>query len=205
MDGNGELKLMKFMRWHHEPPAWKFEGDKINVFTGAKSDFWRETHYGFIRDNGHFYFQEIAGDFVVGVKIIGQYESLYDQAGLMVRVDKNNWIKCGIEFVNGVQQASVVVTRDFSDWSIVPLPENPASIWLRVKRQKETIEIYYSLDGENYAMLRLAYLTLNETVQAGLMCASPDGDGFTVTFKDFEVNSLEAENLNKSLLENKHL
>ena len=118
---------MKFMRWHHEPPAWEFEGDKINVFTGAKSDFWRETHYGFIRDNGHFYFQEIAGDFVVGVKIIGQYESLYDQAGLMVRVDKNNWIKCGIEFVNGVQQASVVVTRDFSDWSIVPLPENPAS------------------------------------------------------------------------------
>ncbi len=182
------------MKWHQEPPRWNVEDNEINVLTGAKTDFWRKTHYGFIRDNGHFYFQEIEGDFVAEVKISGQYESLYDQAGLMVRVDESNWIKCGIEFVAGVQQASVGVTRDFSDWSVTALPENPASIWLKVTRRKEALEVHYSLDGRNFVMLRMTYLTLNEAVQVGLMGASPDGDGFAVTFKDFKISSLEAEN-----------
>ena len=33
----------------------------------------------------------------------------------MVRLDEANWLKCGIEFVEGVQQVSAVVTRDYSD------------------------------------------------------------------------------------------
>ena len=50
----------------------------------------------------------------------------------MVRLDEENWLKCGIELVEGVQQVSAVVTRDYSDWSIVPMPSNPTSIWLRI-------------------------------------------------------------------------
>lgn len=175
------------MEWYNEPSVWDVQGDKITITSGSKTDFWRQTHYDFIRDNGHFFYQQIEGDFIADVKVNGEYQDLYDQAGIMVRLDEFNWMKCGIEFVEGVQQVSAVVTRDYSDWSIVPLPQNPASLWLRVTRRGTAIVVQYSLDGEQYTMLRMAYLTLIKTVSVGVMCASPEGDGFPVTFEKFKI------------------
>jgi len=178
------------MEWFREPPSWKHEGDTITVTSAPGSDFWRKTHYGFIRDNGHFYHQPRTGDFTVEVKITGEYRDLYDQAGVMVRLDETTWMKCGIEFVHGAQFASAVVTRDYSDWSVVPLPQNLPSLWLRVKRSGSTIEVLYSLNGENYAMLRMTHLT-DEPVQAGIMTASPDGAGFTATFEGLTFHTIQ--------------
>ena len=91
------------MHWYNEPAVWAANGDTFTVTADPGTDFWRKTHYGFIRDNGHFYFQEVAGDFRCEVKVSGGYAALYDQAGLMVRLDAETWLKCGIEFVEGVQ------------------------------------------------------------------------------------------------------
>jgi uncharacterized protein len=181
------------MQWLNEPPQWRIEGDKITVSTAAKTDFWRKTHYGFIRDSGHFFYQRIEGDFTINVKFSGQYAALYDQAGVMVRLDETTWMKCGVEYVNDVQQASVVVTRDFSDWSVVSLADNPPSFWLRVTRHEGSMEVYYSLDGSEYTMQRIAYLS-PDGVDVGLMCASPDGDGFTVVFEGLSVTTPGNEN-----------
>lgn len=178
------------MEWYNEAPSWDVRGDTITVTAGAKTDFWRETHYGFIRDSGNFFYRQVQGDFVAEVKISGEYQDLYDQAGLMVRLDEANWLKCGVEFVNGVQQASAVVTRNYSDWSVVPLPQNPSTLWLHVTRHSTAVEVQYSLDGEQYAMLRLAYLTSVETVNVGMMCASPEGNGFPVKFEGFKIHRL---------------
>jgi uncharacterized protein len=174
------------MQWFNEPPAWEVRGGWIEITTAPKSDFWRKTHYGFIRDNGHFYFQEVHGDFIAEARISGRYQELYDQAGLMLRVDEENWIKTGIEYFEQRQQASAVVTRDFSDWSVAPLDGSPSSIWLRIVRKAEAVEIFYSLDGQNYILLRVAYL-IPAVTQVGLMCASPEGPGFSVIFEDFRV------------------
>ena len=178
------------MEWYNEPPAWNVESDRITATSGAKTDFWRHTHYGFVRDNGHFFWQQIEGNFTVDVKISGEYRDLYDQAGIMLRLDESNWLKCGIEFFDGIQHLSAVVTRDYSDWSVVPLPQNPAHLWLRVTRQNTAIVVQYSLDGKKYTMLRTAYLTLVESISTGVMCASPEGNGFSVTFEGFKISSL---------------
>lgn len=188
------------MQWYNEPPQWQVLTDGLHLTTGAQTDFWRKTHYGFIRDDGHFYYQTVTGDFTVEVKITGDYKVLYDQAGVMVREDETTWLKCGIEFVEDVQNVSAVVTRDFSDWSVVPLLQPPPSLWLRVQRrteatglpatrapQRDAIEVQYSLNGEDYQMLRLAYLTRTETVQVGLMAASPQGEGCEILFEDFKL------------------
>ena len=55
------------------------------------------------------------------MKVTGAYWDQYDQAGLMVRFNERVWLKCGVEFVDGVQHASAVVTREHSDWSVAPL------------------------------------------------------------------------------------
>ena len=174
------------MQWINEPPAWQHAGDIITVTSGPKSDFWRKTHYGFIRDNGHVYAEQVTGDFTATVKVVGQYATLYDQAGLMVRQDETTWMKCGIEYVEGVQYASAVVTRDYSDWSVSPLKGSPAAFWLRVRREGGSIEVEYSLDGEAYTLLRVTYLT-DAPVWVGIMQASPQGDGFSATYEGLSV------------------
>lgn len=178
------------MHWLNEPPAWVIDGAVVAVEVAPGTDFWRRTHYGFIRDNGHFGFETIHGDFVATVKVAGAYRDLYDQAGLMVRIDAQHWIKCGIEYVHGRQFASAVVTREFSDWSVTPLPAQLDAIWLRLTRQAETVEIQYALDGADYHLLRLAYLPPTPSLQVGVMCAAPDGGGFAVRFEGFDVAAL---------------
>ena len=97
----------------------------------------------------------------------------------------------GIEQLDGVQQVGAVVTREFSDWSIMALPTPPPAVWMRVKRQGDTLEVYYSLDGTTFAMLRQAYFPPEPTVQVGVMVCAPISDGFTATFEGFTVRPLE--------------
>jgi uncharacterized protein len=182
---------MNNMQWYNEPAQWSADGATLHIMTDAKTDYWRKTHYGFIRDNGHFYYQAVQGDFVAQVRLTGHYRDLYDQGGLMVRVDEMTWIKCGIEYVHGVQHASAVVTRDYSDWSVTALSQNPQSIWLRIVGELPAVEVHYSLDGEQFTMLRLAYLAEAEQVQVGVMACSPDGKGFDITFEDFSIQPHE--------------
>ncbi|MBN1563512.1 MAG: DUF1349 domain-containing protein [Anaerolineae bacterium] len=177
------------MQWLNEPTQWTHHADTITVTAEGQTDFWRITHDGGVRDSGHFYYQPVQGDFTAEVKFNAAYSALYDQAGLMLRLDETTWLKCGIELFNGVQHASVVVTREFSDWSIVPLPEAPPALWLRLKRHGASVEVAYSTDGTAYTMLRQTYLTPAETLLIGVMCCAPTGDGFTATFENLRVES----------------
>lgn len=174
------------MQWLNEPAHWSQSGDHLTVKTAPKTDFWRITHYDFIRDTGHFYFDTLIQNFVAEVKIRGQYQDLYDQAGIMLRADEKHWIKTGIEYVDGVQNLSAVVTHEYSDWSVIPLLHPPKTLHLRVERYKEAIHISYLNEDSNYTMFRMAYLPY-QTLQVGLMCASPQGAGFEVTFEDYQI------------------
>jgi regulation of enolase protein 1 (concanavalin A-like superfamily) len=182
------------MRWLHAPAQVTTSPTSLQVQVQGGTDFWRVTHYGFIRDNGHFFYQEQAGDFIAKVKVVGQYKDLYDQAGLMIRLDEKNWIKTGIEYVKGVQNVSAVVTREVSDWSVVPRQDSPPAVWLTLLRKGDYVEIQYSFDNHDFKMLRLAYFppTPGRKVQVGLMCAAPDGKGFPVEFTDFSLTALSA-------------
>jgi regulation of enolase protein 1 (concanavalin A-like superfamily) len=175
------------MEWLNEPPQWQVDGDIVRVATGAKTDSWRKTHDGGIRDSGHFYFQPVTGDFEATVTVRGKYADLYDQAGLMVRVDQTTWIKCGIEYFQGLQHASAVVTRDYSDWSLNRLQGSPPAIDLRVVRHGSTFAVYYTLPDYPNCMIRQAFLTEDSTVSVGIMCAAPTGNGFEIEFEGFAV------------------
>ncbi len=174
------------MQWTNEPPSWRHDGDDLVVRSAGQTDFWRITHDGGIRDHGHFYHDQFCGDFNAQVFLSGCYRDQYDQAGLMIRVDPLNWLKCGIELIDGVQYASAVVTRQFSDWSVVRLA-NPSSFYLEVHRRGQTFEVLYSLDREQVQLIRQAYLPAGDSVAVGPMIASPTGPGFEATFRSFGV------------------
>jgi regulation of enolase protein 1 (concanavalin A-like superfamily) len=186
--GQGEGNAVE---WLNEPPAWEARDETLIVTAGPRTDFWRTTHSGFVCDSGHFWYRPWEGDFVAGVTVTGAYRDRYDQAGLMVRLDDRVWLKCGVEFVDGRQYASVVVTRDHSDWSVAPLPDTPRSLWLRVSRTGPDVEVRYAVDGEHYDLLRQCRLTDAQPLLVGPMCAAPDGAGFEVTFADLAVGPPE--------------
>jgi len=171
-------------RWLNEPATW----DGNTVTTDPDTDFWRTTHYGFVRDTGHILGVDKAGDFELTVTFAGDYTEQYDQAGIAIRLDEKNWIKSGIELVDGQQQISAVVTRDVSDWSVVALAEHAESVTVKAVRAGDTVTISYGLNGALPAtMLRLAYFPPELSVLAGVMCASPTGKGFTTRFEKISI------------------
>lgn len=174
------------MTWLNEPAEWSWTDGVLHAAADPQTDFWRKTHDGGVRDNGHFFSRCATGDFTARVAIRGDYNTLYDQAGLMVRVDSTHWLKCGVELVDGVQQASVVVTRDWSDWSVRPVGA-PEQIWLQCVRKADTLQIAFSLDGQSYEMLRQTFLADASHANVGLMFAAPKGDGFSVVFEQFSL------------------
>ncbi len=177
------------MEWLNEPPEWQETGGELRVVTGARTDFWRKTHYGFVRDDGHLRFERASGDFSAEVAFLGDYEALYDQAGLMLRLDAGTWIKAGIEFVGGRRMLSVVLTREFSDWSTMPLPGEADWIGLRLTRIGGTVHVHWAAGPapQTFGMLRMGYFPEGGDAMVGPMCCSPERGGFRVRFRDFRL------------------
>ncbi|MGE0282054.1 MAG: DUF1349 domain-containing protein [Rhizobiaceae bacterium] len=174
--------------WLNEPPAWNGDVSRLDVTTRKNSDFWRYTFYGFVRDDGHAWLTPVAGDFSASAVVTGDYRHLYDQAGLMLRIDDRNWIKTGIEFTDGLMHFSVVVTREVSDWSVIPLPEAKASdaLHVRLTRHGEAVRIQYAINEGPWQMARLAPFSA-VPARIGVMACSPQRAGFQATFRDIAI------------------
>ena len=181
------------MEWLNEPETWEFINDKLSMEVTPQTDYWRITHYGFTVDDGPFYYSKRGGEFEVTVKISGEYKNRFDQMGLMFRIDEENWIKTGIEYVDGKYNYSTVITNKHSSWNVIDLEVRLNAVWIKALRKMDTIEIFYSLDGVKFTMSNLAYFPEKRIAMVGMMAASPDGDGFKATFENFKIRHLPDE------------
>lgn len=178
------------MQWFNEPENWSIENGKLTMDVTPQSDYWRISHYGFTVDDAPFIYTTRGGEFEVKVKISGDYKVRFDQAGLMMRIDKENYIKTGIEFVDGKYNLSTVVTHTTSDWSVIELEKPVDYIWIKAVRRLDAVEIFYSFDDKEYTMMRNCWLQDNTPVMVGMMAACPDGNGFKATFEHFKIKHL---------------
>lgn len=186
----GFAQSLEKMQWFNEPQKWEIKGNALNMSVTPQSDYWRISHYGFTVDDAPFYYSTYGGEFEVKVKITGNYKNRFDQMGLMLRTDHQNYIKAGIEFVDGKYNLSTVVTHKTSDWSVTTLDKAPEFMWIKAVRRLDAVEVFYSFDDKTYTMMRNAYLQDNIPVMVGFMAASPDGDGFNAKFEGFTVKQL---------------
>jgi regulation of enolase protein 1 (concanavalin A-like superfamily) len=181
--------LLSRMTWLNEPASAKIAGEQIVVRSRAKTDFWQKTFDGYVADSGHFDHLSVTGDFTFTGCINGKYATQYDQAGLMVRIDGENWMRCGTEFIDGKRFASVVFTRTYSDGSTLPDLSETEPIWWRVIRKADSIETLCSLKRDSFTSVRMGYFPPNRPVEVGIMCAAPSGQGFDATFKDLKLET----------------
>lgn len=182
------------LRWHEEPERWSVIGsgstERLRVEPSAGTDFWQRTHYGFQADNGHALLAEVTGDLVMTTHARFTPAHQYDQAGLMVRLSPDCWLKTSVEHEPGRagRLGAVVTNQGYSDWSTAPFDGN--DVWLRVRREGADYVVDSSRDGQAWEQLRLARLAEDDgqrSVAAGLYACSPKGAGFVAEFTRLEL------------------
>ena len=182
-------EIGELVNWFNEPSSWRVEDSHIIVRADAQTDFLRVTGYGYVRDNAHIYGETLDPDFDLTVRISGEYTEQYDQAGVAVRMDERHWIKTGVELFDGRLRFSTVVTVDNSSWMFADLPEDFTTLNLSLARRGGAMEISYSTDTNKLALASVVYVQPRTEALAGVMCASPQGEGFAASFFDFELRA----------------
>ena len=175
-------------KWLNAPDRWSLDAGVLQLRTKNKTDFWRNTHYGFVRDDGHFRHMPAPSRFTATATFEGAYETLYDQAGMMLRVDPTRWVKLGIEHSDGAAHFSIVVTRGCSDWSVAgqPLLSGPQTV--RLTAQDGAIIAHFQAPDGGWRLMRVADFPAFEAARIGVMACSPEREGFVARFLDFQIS-----------------
>ena len=189
-------------KWIFEPKKYEVSSDTVSITTEAETDFWQRSYYGFRNDNAPALQVETGENFTFTTKVNFEYHAQFDQCGLVIYLDSENWFKASIEFENEdfSRLGSVVTNLGYSDWatSDIPLPNH---IWYRLSRRGPDFLIESSLDGEIFKQMRIFHLhKLGETtaemgkcnpplpaqnrVSFGIYACSPLVSSFTATFSE---------------------
>lgn len=175
--------------WLNRPRHSAIAAGMLDMTTDRGSDFWRETFYGFTRDSGHFYGMHAPSRFTAQLRIRADYEKLYDQAGIMVRIDESRWVKAGIELSDGRPMLSSVLTDGRSDWATAPYGGDPKDFWMRATVMDGVLRLQVSADGKIWPLVRLAPFPLAESYLVGPVCCTPERQGLKVRFSDWTLGA----------------
>lgn len=169
--------------WLNRPPHVAINQGRLVLRAAPGSDAWRTTSYGFVRDGAHALLSDLPDGWAVEVSFVADFHYLFDQAGIMVRIDETRWAKAGIEFSDGSLQASAVVTNGMSDWSVGPVPEwSGSTVTVRVSRSGTALTFRIRTGDEPWRLLRLAPIDPGAVAYAGPYCCAPERQGLEVTF-----------------------
>lgn len=180
--------------WHQEPTSWRVADGGLVLRTEPSTDFWQGTHYGFRNDNGHFFHTTRTGDFTLTCQVASRPTDQYDQAGLMVRIAPDCWLKTSVEYEpQGPSRLGAVVTNHgWSDWSTQDIAFPAAPIALRITRTGADYVVAANLSGGPlWTQLRIARLHADQPgapVHCGPYACSPKGPGHDATFTDLSFS-----------------
>lgn len=179
--------------WTTLPVAAEETGGRLLVTAAEGSDAWRHTGYGFVHDDEHALLEDWDRGQAVEVSFAAAFEAQFDQAGLMIRVDDEHWIKAGVEFADGALQLGAVVTAGKSDWSVAPVPEWAGEeITIRASRLDDAVVIRARVGEEPWRLVRLAPLDPDAEAQAGPFCCAPSRADLTVAFTAWRLTEPDA-------------
>ncbi|XP_072933984.1 uncharacterized protein [Epargyreus clarus] len=127
-------------------------------------------------------------NFTFEICVEADFNTLYDQAGLMIYLDEKHWLKAGIEYNDGQPMISCVLTNEVSDWSTGIYTGNPRKFWLRLTKMNEVVCVKYSIDNVRWTLLRLCPFH-HDTCFVGPMACSPKRDGLKVRFSGMAITT----------------
>ncbi len=179
-----DLGFLDGAAWLNPPPESGRDGQGLWLRTGEKTDFWRQTHYGFVHDTGHALMAPV-GDFTAEVVFEAEYSADFDQAGMMLWQSESHWIKAGIELSDGVLNPGAVVTRGKSDWSCAPAPGLTGPQRMRMTRAGDAVALEIWV-AARWRLLRLADFPAGPA-RFGIMSCSPSRAGLIARWSSVTV------------------
>ena len=175
--------------WTRLPKAYSITEDKITVTTEPGTDLWQRTYYGFRNDNAPVLQMETEAEFFsFAVKtVFSSSHHRFDQCGVVLYLDSENWLKGSIEYENEQFQrlGSVVTNHGYSDWATTDIPASVKSMWYRLSRRKSDYCIECSQDGVNFRQMRICHLAEGAgKIRFGIYACSPEDSSFEAVFTD---------------------
>ena len=136
---------------------YEISDEKIVVITEPGTDLWQRTYYGFQNDNAPVL--QIKTDekyFSFTVKTEFDSKHRFDQCGVAIYLDSENWLKASIEYENEEFQrlGSVVTNLGYSDWATTDIDASIKEMWYRLSRRESDYCLECSTDGENFKQMR---------------------------------------------------
>ncbi|NUW72337.1 DUF1349 domain-containing protein [Vibrio mediterranei] len=192
-------------KWLYKPRNSEVTKGSVSITTDPETDFWQRSYYGFRNDNAPALQLETTENFTFTTKVQFDYQAQFDQCGLIIYLDSENWFKASIEYENEEYSrlGSVVTNLGYSDWATSDIPL-PNEIWYRLSRRGPDFLIESSSDGQTFKQMRIFHLhQLGETtadmgksnpplpaqtpVRFGVYACSPLQSSFTARFTELNI------------------
>ncbi len=187
---------LKDFTWINQPTNFELNGNNLTIQTQPGTDFWQRTYYGFQNDNAPAFLTKIEDDFTFTVKTNFDYKNQYDQCGILLYQNSENWVKASIENENKTMArlGSVVTNLGFSDWATTDIPATISELWYRLSRRGQDFYIEFSEDGENFKQMRVLHMHKPISIaRVGVYACSPLQSNFKAVFSEFKIESCKWE------------
>lgn len=186
---------MKFdvnkLEWMRKPASSSIASDKIEIVTAPYTDLWQWTYYHFRNDNApmlQMKTKEKYFSFVVKTEFDSHHR--FDQCGIVMYLDSENWLKASIEYETEEFQhlGSVVTNHGFSDWATTEIPGDIRHMWYRLSRRADDFRVECSTDGIHFRQMRVCHMyAATGEIAFGIYACSPEDSSFKATFTNMEL------------------
>lgn len=179
------------LKWTRDPKEYTAYKDKIEVITSPKTDLWQRTYYHFRNDNApvlQMETEEMFFSFTVKTEFESKHR--FDQCGIVMYLDSENWLKASVEYENDRFQhlGSVVTNNGYSDWATTEIDANVKTMWYRLSRRDDDYLIESSTDGVVFKQMRVCHMFRGGgRISFGIYACSPEDSSFRATFTDMEL------------------
>lgn len=177
--------------WRGQAPDWQMTDQTITITSRPHTDLWQRTYYHFQNDNAPLLMMTSQETyFSFSFKVTFDSKHRFDQAGLVLYLDSDNWLKAASEYENEDFQhlGSVVTNGGYSDWATAAIPSHHRTIYYRLSRRGQDFRIESSFDGQNFSQMRICHMAAAKaSINFGIYAASPEDSSFDAIFSDFQL------------------
>jgi regulation of enolase protein 1 (concanavalin A-like superfamily) len=178
--------------WINEPTKYEISRDRLVIQTEPDTDLWQKTYYNFQHDNAPMFLIKTREPFFsFTVKVSFDSKALFDQAGIAIYEDSDNWVKAAIEYHDNKTAwlGSVVTNNGYSDWATSVIGSDINCMWYRLSRREKDFCIENAGDGQHFNQMRIFCLqNCGDFINFGLCACSPSRSSFEAVFSDFKTS-----------------
>ena len=180
------------LQWTRQPKVYSIQPGRIEITTEPGTDLWQRTYYHFRNDNAPVLQMETEEKYFSFTVKTDYTDSghRFDQCGIVMYLDTDNWLKASVEFENEKFQhlGSVVTNHGYSDWATTAIPADVKTMWYRFSRREDDYCIECSADGVTFTQMRICHMWEGAgKVRFGIYACSPEDSSFKAVFTDMAL------------------